>query len=173
MRNALHVAMAGAVLAALAMAPRAEPAFPGANGEIAFSIVLPTSYEGARLGDAQHIDFILCTIRPGGGARQRIAAVDGNTLDSPAWSADGSRLAIMGGAFPKSPFVATVDGSGPPIYFPSGRSPAWAPAGDRIAYSSDEGRLAVLNLVGGEPQISRSADMSPPGRRTAVVLPTS
>ena len=168
----MHLALAGAVVAALAIAPRAEPAFPGANGEIAFSIVLPTSYEGAWLGDAQHFEFVLCTIQPAGGARQRITALDGNTLDAPAWSADGSRL-VLTGAFPPSPFVERVDGSGSPIYLPSGRSPAWAPAGDRIAYGSRDG-LAVVNLVGGQPQTLASRGdqpaWSPDGTRIAYIV---
>ena len=152
----MHLALAGAVVAALAIAPRAEPAFPGANGEIAFSIVLPTSYEGAWLSDAQHFDFVLCTMSPAGGARQRITALAGNTLAGPAWSADGSRLVLMGGPSPRLRSWRMSMAAGRRSTSPSGRSPAWAPAGDRIAYGSREG-LAVVNLVGGQPQDPRGS----------------
>ena len=151
MRNVLYLALAGAVVAALAIAPRAEPAFPGANGEIVFSIVLPTSYEGAWLGDAQHFDFVLCTIRPDGEARQRITGIDGNSLEGPAWSADGSRLAFMGGAFPQSPFVERVDGTGSLILLPEGSSPAWSPAATEFSTAPTQTRC-------GEPRRRTAAD---------------
>jgi hypothetical protein len=169
-----------AALATLASIPSARPAFPGANGEIAYSIVLPNDPLGI-LGDSRFLDIDVCTIRPGDRTRRRITgpgSMSAWTSDA-AWSPDGTRLALrLTGPFQSALKLVAADGSNEVDLRPPGHSPAWAPDGDRLVYVSTDvptgpGRIAVIT-VSGEPVriVAERGDdpaWSPDGSRIAYV----
>jgi Tol biopolymer transport system component len=77
------------------------------------------------------------------------------------YSPDGSRVAYVDG---RSLVVAEADGSNPQVVFDDEAwSPVWSPTGDRIAFTSSEGRInqiRVLDLATGTATLLAEADGS-------------
>ncbi|MFL5962931.1 MAG: hypothetical protein ACJ757_08590 [Gaiellaceae bacterium] len=154
----------------------AQSSFPGRNGEIAFSIVLPNSYAGV-LGDSSAIDIDICAIRPDTKMRSRLTGPgSGSSWWSGAtWTADGEALAFRGDNGFDS-FIALLrpsDRAPKLVANAFGRSPTWAPDGAQLAYVSRDGELRIIDRDGGELRVlaARAADpaWSPDGTRIAYV----
>jgi Tol biopolymer transport system component len=120
------LALVAACIAALVVAvvKPAEAAFPGRNGKIVFS-----SFRG---GNAE-----LYSMNPNGSGVQRLT-VDPQYDFSPAWSADGTRIAFTGGG--GDIYSMNAAGGNRTQLTNSAdieRSPTWSPDGSRIAYDRD------------------------------------
>ena len=169
-----------ATFAALAAVPAAQPAFPGANGEIAYSIVLPNDSAGI-LGDSRYVDIDVCSIRSTDGIRRRVTGPGSMSswTSNAAWSADGMRFAVQQtGQFQPGIAVIEADGSTHPLLEVVGQSPAWAPDGSRLVYMSTSafaavGEIATIDVDGTHRRVvaSRGSDptWSPDGGRIAYV----
>jgi hypothetical protein len=164
-RRVSVVAGAAIMLGALVAAAPAPAAFPGANGRIAF--------QGANS---------LGTINSVGGDRRPLISQAGAVFATPAWSADGQRLAFAtnrDGNFE----IYTTGTEGVPLTRVTTNaaddgSPAWSPDGSRIVFESDrEGghhEIFVMNADGtGVMRLtssvleSRAPAWSPNGRSIA------
>jgi Tol biopolymer transport system component len=122
----LLIALAGTVAGTLLAAfvpPIALAAFPGANGELAF----PAGPGSIR--DQSAIDLFSLSAK---GATRRLAGGAGYQ-GSPAWSADGRRLAYA----TSDALVVVANGHTRRLTLgrPAGE-PAWAPDGTRLAFTS-------------------------------------
>src|SRR6185436_3461991 len=111
-------------LAAMALAPAAQATFPGGNGKIAF----------ARSGD-------IWTMNPDGTGQVNLTN-DAVVQSSPAWSADGNRIAFdeAGPSFTYKIGTMLADGSNrTPLVGPFSQNvdPAWSPDGTRIVYTNN------------------------------------
>jgi RTX calcium-binding nonapeptide repeat (4 copies)/WD40-like Beta Propeller Repeat len=167
----LAAAAALTALAAALPASSARSAFPGRNGELVFTIVLPVGSQGM-FGYVKQIQPHLCVVDPSGGTRRWITY----GFD-PAWSADGGRLAY---AFDRDRFGARIStvradgGAWSPLSGtdPNNRSPSWSPDGARVAFRT-RGGIAVAPLDGaarGGAVISgHDPAWSPDGRAIAFV----
>ena len=154
-------------LLALAFAPAAEAAFPGANGKIATTWI-------DSFNDGIH------TMNPDGTGDTWLTPTDTSATDS-SWSADGTKIAFdsfSGGDW--NVFVMNADGSGriqltsDPA---SDRNPSWSPDGTRIVFQSNRdgnSELYVMNADGSnqvritnDPETDRDPSWSPDGTRIA------
>ncbi len=139
--------------------PVPEPAgatFPGANGKIAFSRLVPGSPG-------------IFTINPDGSGSTKLYS---NSASGPAWSPDGLRIAFSAG-IPGyfDLYVMNADGSEPTRLTDNPLSdvwPAWSPDGSKIAFSSDQDgnwEIYVVNADGsGQTNLTNSptrGEMSP------------
>ncbi|MDX6510624.1 MAG: TolB protein [Gaiellaceae bacterium] len=131
MRHPRSIALACALSIAFGSASRAEAAFPGKNGAIA--------YEHGR---------DIWTINPDGTGAVQLTATPGTFESDPAWSPDGKKIAFTsvldapGGN--SQVWVMNADGSqAHPITTTGGGSPAWSPEGTRIAYVAGGSRFDV------------------------------
>ena len=171
-----QLAVALTTVLAVVAVPSADSAFSGANGEIAFSIVLPNTIQGVE-GDSRDIDIDICTIRPESPVRRRITGPGSQSLwsNAPAWSASGAQLAFMAtGGFSPGVDVASADGRSRKIVLPRGRAPTWAPSGGELAFVSHQGQIAVLRLSDGAQRVVAARGdqpaWSPDGSRIAYVV---
>lgn len=178
MRRATTVVVCAALVLGLApgLVRRAEAAWPGANGRLAFR-----SDRGAS-PDVFAFD-------PGSGEVVNLTATELERERQPAWSPDGTLVAFTRasreGAAPDL-FVMNADGSGRRRLTRTKvaeRDPAWSPDGTRIAYAARPApgapfRLFVMNADGSgvvqlTSQAAGSADRSPvwspDGERIAFV----
>jgi Tol biopolymer transport system component len=105
------------------LAPRAEAAFPGGNGKIAFA--------SQRDGDRE-----IYVMNADGSSQTRLAtnpAIDG----APAWSADGQKIAFVRHTARQDVYVMNADGSSQTqLTAGPGNSidPAWSPDGQKIVF---------------------------------------
>jgi Tol biopolymer transport system component len=149
----LRTAVAGACLAALALAPPAQAAFPGANGKIAFA-------HSAGDGGLQ-----IYTINPDGTGLTPLTSGPGSSF-SPAWSPDGRKIAFT--SVRDDPnldncysthcnyeiYVMDADGGNQTRLTsdPSrDRDPQWSPDGTKIVFDSDRtggGDIYSMNADG-------------------------
>jgi Tol biopolymer transport system component len=107
--------------------PPASAAFPGDNGLIAFN----------------RNDQIFVVEKDGSGEKQ---LTDGGVNKSPAWSADGKRLAW---ACDDDICVANADGSGRETLFSSAddeQQPEWSPDGEWIVFSRQPFEADIINI---------------------------
>jgi hypothetical protein len=133
-----RLALAGLVLAVLALPGAAPAAYPGANGPVAFV-------------SGQHI-----WIQTGAGLKDLTGA--GGNETQPKFSPDGRRIAFVkgGSGLPNTEiFVMNADGSGKTALTktPTGNSdPTWSPDGTRLAFVSlrDKGvaQIYLMNADG-------------------------
>ncbi len=164
--------VASGALAALCVAALPAPAqasFPGRNGVIAFA-------------SPRHGSYDLYVVSPGHPAR-RLTRTRAVNETSPAWSADGRRLAFARRDFrdplhpgPFEVWVMRADGSHP-RRLARGTEPAWSPDGRRIVFTGprqvrvSRPDLWVMRSDGGHRRrlttdrlSDRSPDWSPDGR---------
>ena len=108
-------------LAGLLLPAAADAAFPGSNGDIAFSSADP---------NVGYFDVFAAA--PDGSNLRNVTNSASRDDHDPVWSADGSQL-----AFWSIPYVATInaDGSGQ-SELRWGGEPSFSPDGSRIAYST-------------------------------------
>jgi WD40 repeat protein len=118
--------------AVLAFSEKAEAAFPGKNGKIAF-----TSLRDGRTGSED-----IYTMNPRGTAVYRLTNYSGSDFE-PAWSPDGTKIAFMSyrhGTFESTYSLNTMNARGtavePLISDPQDdHDPAWSPDGTKIAFA--------------------------------------
>ena len=114
---------------------RAEAAFPGADGPMAFTREAPA-------GD--HTQSDIYTVNADGSGLRRLSASANQNEFGPAFNATGTQIAFWRTAAPFGPgsiWVMNADGSGK-RQLTSGvdaRDPAWNPAGTRLAYTGPGG----------------------------------
>jgi TolB protein len=145
-------ALAVAVAGSLSAARPAAAAFPGGNGLIAYTCLNNTGYH-------------ICTVNEDGSFPLQLT--NGGDDHSPAWSADGSRLAFDCGT---GVCVTDANGSTRTQLTDFGYFPAWSPDGSRIAFGC--GGICVMNADGsGRAQLTGGADdfpsWSPDGTKIA------
>jgi len=139
---ALLAAAAVAALAGSLSADRAAAAFPGGNGLIAYTCRTATGYG-------------ICTVNADGSFPLQLTS--GSDDHSPAWSADGDRIAFDCGT---GVCVMDSDGSNRTQLTNFGYFPAWSPDGSRIAFGC--GGICVMNADGsGRTQLTGGPDDFP------------
>jgi hypothetical protein len=128
----LFVVAAAATLGFLLVAARAEAAFPGGNGKIAYQLVRFSS-QGVESKDISVMDA------DGSKPTQLTTSDDGWSSD-PAWSPDGTQIAfsrLVDFGVPLELWIMDADGSNP-HRIPTGVSsiiPAWSPDATKIAFT--------------------------------------
>lgn len=137
--------------------PRAEGAFPGRNGRIAWPVVQPPFSESPEsLVNQFVVDRDIFTISPDGEGIQRVTT--GITDDiHPVWSADGRKI-VFGRRDPSfgrvtgEIYVVDSDGSNltnltnTPLFYD--HAPSWSPDGNKIVFSSDRANPDPLGRPG-------------------------
>ena len=175
----LKLVMLAAAVGCIGGADVAQAAFPGDNGRIAFD-----RYSGTFSPN------VATMAQDGTGANRLLAAAH-----SPAWSPDGTRMALMHAppSFRTTIHVMNADGSGlvsvgPPPEDPEPTfprfvdNPTWSPDGRRIAYEKNEvicahscvirplGIFAIATDGGDETQLAgggHNPSWSPDGKEIA------
>jgi hypothetical protein len=124
----------------LLLPPAAQAAFPGANGEIAFSRVTNNTVE------------TIWAKTPGGAERQ--VTQTGPTERSPAYSPDGSRIAYVSHQNGSGDvYVRNTDGTGDPINLTTENDatddldPSWSPDGKKLVFRSTRSSVVGLYIV--------------------------
>jgi Tol biopolymer transport system component len=133
-------------LAALAAVPgRANAAFPGLNGFIAFE-----SNRDSPVNDPSY--FEIYVMRPDGSGQTRLTTRGGRY---PSWSPDGSKIAFTSGRDGNSEiYVMNADGSGQTRLTERPNAtdllPVWSPDGSKIAFASFDSNydIWVMNADG-------------------------
>jgi Tol biopolymer transport system component len=167
------LALVAACMAALVVAvvKPAEAAFPGRNGKIVFS--------STRAGNSE-----IYVMNPNGSGVQRLTEDPATDL-TPAWSADGTRIAFTGDF---DIYSMNADGSSRTQLTNNSdleADPTWSPDGSRIAYEralpAGEGHVLVkihIMNANGSNQVPLQADplvthrrpaWSPDGSKIALV----
>jgi dipeptidyl aminopeptidase/acylaminoacyl peptidase len=120
-----------ALLAAVVAAP-AQATFPGENGKIALTRIVPPRY-----------DWTIFSISPTGADETMLSDItttEGNR--SPVWSPDGTEIAFEGAANTgtRGNKVDVMDAAGGSrTTITSGYAPAWSPDGTKLAYTNTAG----------------------------------
>ena len=176
----LSVAVAAAsVLAACgSVVSTARSAFPGSNGEIAYSIALPNSVEGIGRGsDPRSFRIDVCGLDWQSGTRRRLTPSDRHSATwytDPAWPATGDQLLVsVPGPYGTSVAMFGASGAASRSSVDRASSPAWHPDGKQIAFVTAGGAIG-LGTLGGPQRILRagpagSPAWSPDGSRLAFV----
>ena len=135
------VLLVAGVLTAL---ERAQAAYPGANGRIAFE----TTRDG---------NFEIYSMNPDGSDQVNLTRDPAEDTD-PVWSPDGTRIAfVKASEGHRNIYVMNADGSGQTNLTPGpettsqangGVEPTWSPDGTRIAYNHS-GAIWVMNSSDG------------------------
>jgi TolB protein len=149
----------------------ARATFPGADGRIAF---YDFGSDPNRIG----------TIAPDGTGRLWLTSSRRSSY-SPAWSADGTKLAfVRDGRRSDKLLTVNPDGTGETLVFQSDQyrflsDPAWSPDGTQIAFTAGErghpARIAIVDVDGSNLVVidtklySVSPDWSPDGTRIVFV----
>jgi Tol biopolymer transport system component len=156
------LAIGSATLVLFVLPGAAEPAFPGANGRIAF--------QGFRDGGSA-----IYTMNSDGTGQTRLTDL-ADFAGLPAWSPDGQTIAFTRGG---EIYVMAADGSGQVqlTNLQGATSPAWSPDGRRIAFTKDVDsypQIWVMNADGSgktrltnDARIDRNPAWSPDGQTIA------
>jgi dipeptidyl aminopeptidase/acylaminoacyl peptidase len=173
----LLVAAGGAIVAASAGA--GQRTLPGTVGAIAYTAAIPHGLEDLLPhASGPPNDTAICLADPATRATRRVTSTSTGVESQPAWSPDGSRLAVkQTGSFDTG--IEIVDLDGKPVlsrFFPtvSGQAhPAWSPDGKEIAFSSSAGlMIGPSDGLGAARRVATNAsspDWSPDGSPLAVV----
>lgn len=140
------------LVAALALACTANAAYPGKNGQIAFS----SNWDG---------NYNIYTIRTDGSGLTRLTDDLRGDVE-PRWSPDGAHIAFMrsepGTPWGYSLYVMNADGSGQRLLVRASNydfaAPSWSPDGTQIAYSSGAQGVKIIPASGGPLQRSFGLD---------------
>ncbi len=119
------IGLLGAVVL-VSMSPAAHAAFPGLNGKIAFYTQQGTSDD-------------IWVMELNGAGQTAITDVAQHERD-PAWSPDGTKIALVRAGSDNEIYVMNADGSGLvniSNFSGSDLSPAWSPDGTKIAFSTN------------------------------------
>jgi Tol biopolymer transport system component len=161
------VLMACAVV--LALSEKAEAAFPGKNGRIAYA-----SYDAPfPKGDSE-----IYTINPDGSGKRQLTNNDTDDLD-PSYSPDGKKIVYAGQDGPKGDLeIYTISASGGDKFQVTHNDvdeewPTYSPSGKRIAYTPIEGVGGIYSVKagGGDKRLVAKGggvpSYSPDGKRVA------
>src|SRR5438132_5594831 len=148
----LAIATAGIVLAVSVFAihgPNVRPAGPRPNGPIAFSAT-----STAPGGPKREAIFLLTRA---GEVRQITQAIG---LSDPAWSADGTRIAVTLGRDRRTGGIGVMNADGTHLHGIVASTaligqPTWSPDGSHIAYARLHD-IAVIDAAGGDPRVLSS-----------------
>ena len=120
-------------LVALALPSAGSAAFPGTNGRLLFT------QERSRFERSAAPLVYVCAATPAGSRPSQLPLGQGDSVEHPDVSADGTLLAY---AADGSVYSSAIDGSAARLLGP-GQSPAWAPDSRRIVYE----HLGDIHLV--------------------------
>ncbi len=120
-------------LVTLALPSAGSAAFPGTNGRLLFT------QERSRFERSAAPLVYVCAATPAGSRPSQLALGQGDSVEHPDVSADGTLLAYAAAG---SVYSSGIDGSGARLLGP-GQSPAWMPDSKRIVYE----HLGDLHLV--------------------------
>ena len=125
---------------------------------VAFQAVLPS--------DPQGIVATTWVVAAAGGQAVQITSAMRMSAFVPAWSPEGTHLAVAGYAAPEG-YLAIVpaDSGAVQRLAPSApfAPPAWSRDGSLLAYVTDDGDLAVISHTGSTPRVVVHADLRPRG----------
>jgi TolB protein len=122
------------VVALLAVSQKkAEAAFPGKNGRIAYQ------------GSDQDSNYVIFTIDPDGGGKTEVT--EGS---DPSFSADGKKIAYVASDGNDSEIYTIKATGGRPFQVTDNAKndsdPSWSPNGERIAYTCSDGDLEICTI---------------------------
>ena len=134
-------------------APAAQAAFPGTNGHVVFQRTMHDASASTTTDQIGSYDGLAATALP----------APGTSAATPAWSADGTKLAFvetLNGGTERHIFVSDASGTNPQdVSAASGAvgpivdtAPAWSPGG-RLAFvagntSNQGGQITIMNVDG-------------------------
>lgn len=139
---------------ALALPTGVQASSPGANGRIAFGSLTPAK------SSKRAPNSVLKSVFGDGTAATKVAAKKKYVVSSPEYSADGTKIAFLLGAYGKHGkadglYVAAFDGSGARrVAKPSWADGiAWSPDGQTLVYADVMDGLYVVAAGGGKPKL--------------------
>jgi TolB protein len=176
----LGLTAAVGLLIALLCAPVALAAFPGANGEIAYTLLVdPDPTDPVITGQTDAFAIV-----PGTFMRRNVTQTDSLFETNPSWSADGRRLVVKASSGSGGNGLLTMDDQGGDVDFvasvPGGHYPVFSPDGTKIAFgeapsgNDNNYEVSVINTDGSgytnltqSPGVDLAPSWSPDGSRIA------